>query len=93
MRDLHLSRRGTIRLKGRSLSVTVRDLSLGGAMIDETLPDAPLDTPMTLVIDGIPSDLAGFVARHDAGATLVRFELSAQAGEVVGRLVAPRQAA
>jgi methyl-accepting chemotaxis protein len=88
-----IRRRGTIRLKGRTLSVTVRDLSLGGAMIDESLADAPLDTPMTLAIDGIAADLAGFVARHDAGATLVRFELSAQASKVVGNLVAPRQAA
>jgi hypothetical protein len=62
-------------------------------MIDEALSDAPVNTPVTLVIDGIPADLTGFVARHDAGATLVRFELSAQASKVVDNLLAPRQAA
>jgi len=88
-----IRRRGTVRIQGRALAVNVRDLSLGGAMIEDDLSDAALETPMTLVIDGIPADLAGFVARRDNGATLVRFELSAQAGEVVSRLVTPRQAA
>ena len=80
-------------MQGKTLSVAVRDLSLGGAMIRDTVLDAPVETPVTLVIDGIPADLTGFVARHAAGATLVKFELSAQASKAVGNLVAPRQAA
>jgi methyl-accepting chemotaxis protein len=88
-----IGRRGTIRLKGRILPVAIRDLSLGGAMIDNKLPEVPLETPLTLLIDGIPADLTGFIARHESGATLVRFDLSPQASEVVARLVAPRRAA
>ncbi len=88
-----IRRRGTIKISGRTESVIVRDLSLGGAMIDEALSNVPVNTPMTLMIDGIPTDLAGFVARHDTGATLVRFELSDQANKIVSSLVEPRQAA
>lgn len=90
---IEIRRRGTIKMLGKTASVIVRDLSLGGAMIDEALSNVPVSTPMTLMIDGISTDLAGFVARHDAGATLVRFELSEQASQVVGNLVEPRQAA
>lgn len=90
---VEIRRRGTIKMLGKTASVIVRDLSLGGAMIDEALSNVPVNTPMTLMIDGIPTDLAGFVARHDAGATLVKFELSEQASKVVSNLVEPRQAA
>jgi methyl-accepting chemotaxis protein len=90
---VEIRRRGTINMLGKTASVFVRDLSLGGAIIDEGLPNVPLNTPTTLMIDGIPADLAGFVARHDAGGTLIKFELSAKASEVVGRLVEPLQAA
>lgn len=90
---VEICRRSTIKMLGRTTSVVVRNLSLGGAMIDEDLSDVPLNAPMTLMIDGIPAELAGFVARHDAGATLVSFELSAEASKVVSNLVEPRQAA
>ncbi len=90
---VEMRRRGTIKMLGKTASVIVRDISLGGAMIDEALSNVPVNTPMTLMIDGIPTDLVGFVARHDAGATLVRFELSEQASKVVSNLLEPRQAA
>jgi hypothetical protein len=65
----------------------VRNLSLGGAMIDNALPDVPIDTPITLLIDGIAAELQGFVARQDATATLVKFKLGAEANRVVSGLV------
>jgi methyl-accepting chemotaxis protein len=84
---------GLLTIQGRSVSVVVRDLSLGGAMIDEALPNASIDAPITLVIDGIAAEMTGFVARKSEAATLIRFELSDEAGRAVGALVSARQAA
>jgi hypothetical protein len=71
----------------------VRDLSLGGAMIDEILTDTPIDTPVTLMIDGIAAELAGFVARKDETSTLIKFKLSAEANQVISELVPASMAA
>ena len=84
---------GLLTIQGRSVRVVVRDLSLGGAMIDDVLPTVPVDTAITLVIDGISTELTGFIARKSETATLVRFELSDEAGRAVGALVSTRQAA
>jgi hypothetical protein len=46
-------------------------------MIDEALPNASVDTPITLVIDGISTELTGFVARKSETATLTTKGLSA----------------
>ena len=88
-----IRRPATLKLLGRSARVVVGELSLGGAMIDESYPDVPVDTPITLVIDGVAAELNGFVARKDANATLVRFELSEGAGKIVAELVSTPRAA
>ena len=88
-----IRRPGRLTLQGRSGSVMVRDISVGGAVIDEALPATPLDTPVTLVIDGIAAEIAGYVSRKDDATTLIRFELSDQARMMVEKLVSPRQAA
>ena len=88
-----ISRQASLKMLGRSLRATVRDLSLGGAMIDEALPGAAVDTPVTLMIDGIPTDLTGFVARTTDTTTLITFKLSDAARKVVESLVSSRQAA
>jgi methyl-accepting chemotaxis protein len=90
---IDIRRPGTLKLEGRSGRVMVRDLSLGGAMIDETLPNTPVDTPMILVIDGISAELSGFVARKDETATLVKFKLSEQANRIVSEVVSTQRAA
>jgi methyl-accepting chemotaxis protein len=82
-----------LKLQGRSDRVIVRDLSLGGAMIDEALPDAALGTPITLLVDGISAELNGFVARKDANATLLKFQLSQAADKIVSELISSRRAA
>jgi methyl-accepting chemotaxis protein len=84
---------GTLKLQGRSGRVMVRDVSAGGAMIDEALPNTPVDTPMTLVIEGLSVELTGYVARKDATVTLVKFKLSDQASRIVNEFVSTQQAA
>ena len=88
-----IRRPATLRMQGKSGRVTVRDLSLGGAMIDEALSNAPAGTPMTLAIDGVAAELSGVVARIEEDTTLVTFELSEHAKRTVGALIATRLAA
>ena len=88
-----IRRPATVKIHGRSGRVIVRDLSLGGAMIDEVLANTPVDTPMTLEIDGIPAELTGVVGRVGESATLVRFELSDQAKRIVTEVISIREAA
>jgi methyl-accepting chemotaxis protein len=88
-----IRRPATLRMQGKSGRVTVRDLSLGGAMIDEALSNAPAGTPMTLAIDGVAAELSGVVARIEEDTTLVTFELSEHAKRTVGALVSTRLAA
>jgi methyl-accepting chemotaxis protein len=89
--DIH--RPATLKLQGKSVRVTVRDLSLGGAMIDGVLPNMSVDMPITLTIDGIAAELNGFVARRDEDATFMKFELSEAANKIIGQWVSTRLAA
>ncbi|MGA7803260.1 cache domain-containing protein [Bradyrhizobium sp.] len=84
---------GLLKIEGRSARVIIRELSLAGAMLDEALPDASVDTPIALLVDGIATELTGFVARKSETATLLRFELSDEAARAVRELVSTRQAA
>jgi len=90
---LDIRRSATLKMRGRSGTVTVRDLSLGGAMIDEILPNTPINTQVLLAIDGIPAELAGVVARKEENATLVTFQLSEEATNILRGLISTQQAA
>lgn len=90
---VELGRQATLSLQGGSVRVTVRDLSLGAAMIDQTIPGLCINMPIRLVIDGMTAELDGFVARMDADATLMRLDLSEAASKAVSELVAGRLAA
>jgi methyl-accepting chemotaxis protein len=90
---IDLGRPATLKSQGKSARVTVRDLSLGGAMINETCPGVPVNAPIQLVIDGIAAELNGFMARKDADAALLEFELSGQASKIVSELISGHKAA
>jgi methyl-accepting chemotaxis protein len=89
--DVHCP--ASLTIEGRSLRVIIRDLSLGGAIIEDGLPDAPIGTSMTLVIDGIPTVLAGAVGLTRGTATLVKFQLSDEADRLVSSFISARLAA
>jgi methyl-accepting chemotaxis protein len=90
---INIRRPATLKLQGKSASVMVRELSLGGAIIEEAYPEVAVNTPLTLVIDGIPIELKGSLARKDDGTTLVKFDLSEEARKFVSELVSGRRAA
>jgi len=89
---IDIRRPGLLKIQGRSDRVMVRDLSVGGAVIDQNLPNTAINTPVTLLIDGISAELTGSVARKDDGATLIRFELSDAVSKILEGITT-RQAA
>ncbi len=90
---LELCRAGTLRWQGKPSKVIVRDIALGGAMIDDQLADVPLDAPVTLAVEGIAAELAGIVARKGEGAALIKFNLSEEATRIVAAIISTRAAA
>ncbi|WP_024513621.1 methyl-accepting chemotaxis protein [Bradyrhizobium sp. Tv2a-2] len=74
---------GKLTVAGKPMTVTVRDIALGGAMLDQAMPELSIDTPTTLNIDRVPVDLVGFVARKDRNMTLIKFNLPDAAAEVL----------
>jgi len=83
----------TVSVQGKSSQVTVRELSSANAMIEGAFPEAPVNAPIKLLIEGIHAELTGFIARKDAAATLIRLELSEAVGMTVSQWVSTRLAA
>jgi methyl-accepting chemotaxis protein len=88
-----MRRLATLRIKGESVKVTVLNVSLGGAMIEQAFPTVPLGTPITLIVDGNKVELNGVLGRKEADATLIEFRLSKAAKEIVSEWVSGRLAA
>jgi methyl-accepting chemotaxis protein len=89
---IDIRRPATLKVQGRSERVIVRDLSLGGAMIGEAYSNIAIDTPITLVIDGIPAEFNGLVARKDADATLIKFTPSEAVSRIISTFLATQRA-
>jgi methyl-accepting chemotaxis protein len=81
---------GTLILRDSTVRVTVRDISLGGVLIGETLPGATIDMPVTLTVDGLALQLAGAIAGIDADATRLRLQLTEQSTKILGDYLASK---
>jgi len=90
---IEITRPGTLKWSGRKVTVTVRDLALGGAMLDQIPSDLPIGTPVTLAIEGIPADLTGSIARKDKAALLVKFNLPEEAANALNAAISMQNAA
>ena len=88
-----VERHGTVEIGGRAHKVVIRNLSEGGAMMVGTVPDARIDTPVALRIDGLAVSLNGVIARNDESGTLVKFKLTEAAEKLVKDLMSGRRAA
>ena len=88
-----IDRHGTIEAEGVSYKVEVRNLSEGGALIVDSVPNVRLGAAVNLRIDGVATMLNGAVARNDEDGTLIRFELTDAAQKVVKDLVSGQRAA
>ena len=90
---IDIRRPGVLKLKGTSATVMVRDLSMGGAMLENLSIAVSVDSPAVLTVDGIACDLPGYVARVDGQTVLVRFDLPKQEAQIVSDMIVRQQAA
>jgi methyl-accepting chemotaxis protein len=90
---VEIDRPGVLRLQGRSERVVVRNLALGGAMIDGSFAHASVGAPITLTVEGISAELRGVVARVDESALLVKLEPSDEIKKALGEVNSTRRAA
>jgi methyl-accepting chemotaxis protein len=88
-----IERHGTVEVAGRSHRILIRNLSEGGAMIVDAVPDARIDTLVMLTVDGIAAAFNGVIARSDSEGMFVRFELTESSQKLVGDLISGRRAA
>jgi aerotaxis receptor len=88
-----IDRHGTLEAGSVSHKVEVRNLSEGGALIVDAVPDVRVGTRVNLRIDGVALSLSGVVGRNDQDGTLIRFELTDAAQRLVRELVSGQRAA
>jgi methyl-accepting chemotaxis protein len=88
---LDIGRQGNATIRGKTVRVMVRDLSEGGAMIDGSIAEAGINSPVVLLIDGVSTKLDGVIADPDQ--TLIKFEPSEEAVSSIRKLAEPREAA
>jgi methyl-accepting chemotaxis protein len=81
---LRLDCAARLKVQGKVTRVHVRDIALGGALIDQGLSEATLGEPVMLALDGLAIELTGFVARNDPDVTLIKFNLAEEAAKVLG---------
>ncbi|WP_315797037.1 MULTISPECIES: PilZ domain-containing protein [unclassified Bradyrhizobium] len=90
---LNINRQGTLQVNGEAIPVTVRNLSLGGALLEAVPVRLTINTSVTLAITGMVSDLPGTVTRVGDRTVLVQFALNPEQSVRLTALVSNRQAA
>ena len=78
---------GTLLVAGTPFHVTVRDISTGGARVDDIPTTWPLGTQVQLKIEGTSAALTGTIARIDGQSAVVRFTLAGAERRVLDELV------
>ncbi|WP_315724476.1 MULTISPECIES: cache domain-containing protein [unclassified Bradyrhizobium] len=90
---LNINRPGTLQVNGEPISIVVRNLSLGGALLESVPVRLSVNTSVTLAIGGMVSDLPGTVTRVGDRTALVQFTLNPEQTARLTALVSDRQAA
>ena len=90
---LNINSPGTLQVNGAPIAVTVRNLSLGGALLEQIPVQLSINTPVALGITGMVSDLPGTVTRVSDRTALVQFTLNTEQAARLTALISDRQAA
>jgi methyl-accepting chemotaxis protein len=90
---LNINRPGTLRLNGRATPVTIRNIALGGVLIEAVTVTLSVNTPVSVAIDGMTPDLPGTVTRVTGHTALVQFALNDEQSRLLTNMISDRQAA
>ncbi len=90
---LNINRPGSLKLDGRQAAITVRNLALGGALIEAVPVPLALQAKVSLAIDGLISNLPGVVTRVSDHSALVQFTLDGEQTRLLTNVLSERRAA
>jgi methyl-accepting chemotaxis protein len=90
---LNINRPGTLKVNGQSVPVTIRNIALGGVLI-EAIPDRlSVNIQVSVAINGMTPDLPGSVTRVNDHSALVQFTLNDEQSRLLTNMLSDRQAA
>jgi methyl-accepting chemotaxis protein len=84
---------GALESRGISHRVVVHDLSEGGARLRDVKTEIDVNEAISLVIDGFPTKLGGFITGQDATGVSLRFDLTKTTGQAIREFITARKAA
>jgi len=90
---LTIDRPGTLKLNGNPFPITVRNLALGGVLIDAIPVALSLNMKVSVAIDGMTPDLPGSVTRLGDHSAVVQFMLNAEQSKLLSDMLPDRKAA
>jgi methyl-accepting chemotaxis protein len=90
---LNINRPGTLRLDGQQVAIKVRNLALGGALIEAIPVPVALHAKVNLAIDGLISNLPAVVMRVNDHTALVQFTLDGEQTRLLTDVLSDRQVA
>jgi methyl-accepting chemotaxis protein len=90
---LNINRPGLLKLDGRQMPVKVRNLALGGALIEAIPERLTVNAKVSLAVEGVNPDLPGSVTRANDHSALVQFALDAEQTTQLTNALADRKAA
>jgi methyl-accepting chemotaxis protein len=88
-----LNQPGTLESQGISHRIVVQDLSEGGARLRDLKTDIGVNAAISLVLDGFPTKLSGFITGKDVTGVSLRFDLTEAAMQAVRDFVTGRKVA
>jgi methyl-accepting chemotaxis protein len=90
---LNINRPGTLKLNGQQVPVMVRNLALGGALIEAIPVPLAVNAKVSLAVEGLISDLPGSVTRANDHTALVQFALDGEQTRLLTNALTDRKAA
>jgi len=90
---LNINRPGTLKVNGQQVPVTVRNLALGGALIEAVPVTLAVNAKVSLVVDGLIAELPGSVTRANDQSALVQFALDGEQTRQLTNILSDRKAA
>jgi methyl-accepting chemotaxis protein len=90
---IEINQPGTLEWQGRSHQIVVHNLSEGGARVHGLEADLGVNAAVSLLINGFPAKLDGFVTSKDATGTSLRFDVTETVVERIKEFLAGRKAA
>ncbi|MGJ4944140.1 cache domain-containing protein [Bradyrhizobium sp. HKCCYLS1011] len=90
---LNINRPATLQVNGQGAPVKVRNIALGGALIEAIPVELSVNTPVSLTVTGMMSELPGAVTRVSDHTAVVQFSLNDAQGSQLTNVIASREAA